>query len=124
MQYNALVEDHFRRPRNAADSPCALQVCGEAGSVERGTWLLFQLDLDGREIERARFRAYGCPYAIALGSWLTEHLPGRTLTRTFTLDRENIVAELALPIEKSHCVIVAEDALRACAARLEAGDGA
>lgn len=123
MQYNALVEDHFNRPRNPAQGPCEQSVCGQAGSVERGTWIEFQLNMDGDEISSARFRAYGCPYTIALASWLTEYLPGRELAENIVLDRHAITQALALPVEKLHTVLVAEDALRASAACLEATDG-
>lgn len=123
MHYNALVEDHFNRPRNPAAGPCEQRICGQAGSVERGTWMEFQLTTDGDEIVGARFRAYGCPHTIALGSWLTEHLPGRTLADNFVLDRHAITEALELPVEKLRVVLVAEDALRACARSLEGRRG-
>lgn len=120
LSYNALVEDHFRNPRNPAGGPCERAVCGRAGSIERGTWIEFQLTLaDDGEVETAAFRAYGCPHTIALASWLTEYLPGRTLSDNFTLDRHVITQALDLPVEKLSSVLVAEDALRACAGEKE-----
>ena len=125
LNYNAVVEDHFRNPRNPAGGPCERAVCGRAGSIERGTWIEFQLTLgDDREVERATFRAYGCPHTIALASWLTEYLPGRRLSENFTLDRHVITEELSLPVEKLSTVLVAEDALRVCARGEACSDGA
>jgi len=124
LVYSALVEDHFRRPRNAAAGTCHESVSGVAGSVERGTWIEFQLRVNlDRRVSRARFRAYGCPHTIALASWLTEYLPGRALRANFALDRDHILEVLELPVEKSHCVLVAEDALRACFESVEVNNG-
>ncbi|MEM6639265.1 MAG: iron-sulfur cluster assembly scaffold protein [Pseudomonadota bacterium] len=128
LTYNALVEDHFRHPRNPADGPCGRAggsykgpgegaVCGRAGSVDRGAWIEFQLQIGAdRSVVKAWFRAYGCPHTIALASWLTDYLPGRVLSDNFTLDRHVITEALELPVEKRSSVLVAEDALRACAA--------
>ncbi len=124
LTYNGVVEDHFRNPRNPAGGPCERAVCGRAGSIERGTWIEFQLTLDGDEVESAQFRAYGCPHTIALASWLTEYLPGRTLSENFILDRHVITEALELPVEKLSSVLVAEDALRACVTEKESCNGA
>jgi NifU-like protein involved in Fe-S cluster formation len=123
LTYNRLVEDHFRNPRNPAGGPCERAVCGRAGSIERGTWIEFQLTVDDDRVETARFRAYGCPHTIALASWLTEYLPGRTLSDNFVLDRHLITEALGLPVEKLASVLLAEDALRACAGE-EVSNGA
>ncbi|MFK8015930.1 MAG: iron-sulfur cluster assembly scaffold protein [Gammaproteobacteria bacterium] len=116
LSYNETVEDHFRNPRNPAGGPCAQDACGRAGSIERGTWIEFQLTMDDDEVQSARFRAYGCPHTRALASWLTEHLPGRKLSENFILDRHLINEALDLPVEKLSSVLLAEDALRACVA--------
>lgn len=119
LSYNSLVEEHFRNPRNPAGGPCTQAVCGRAGSIERGTWIEFQLTLDEGVVQKAHFRAYGCPHTIALASWLTEYLPGRKLTDNFMLDRHLITEALDLPVEKLSSVLLAEDALRACAGEEE-----
>ena len=116
MQYNSLVERHFNAPENPVTAPCPACVTGRGGSVAHGTWIEFQLELDGDEIDAARFRAYGCPHTIALASWLTTELRGMTLTADFALDKKRIVEEFELPAEKMAIVLVAEDALRDCAA--------
>jgi NifU-like protein involved in Fe-S cluster formation len=117
LEYNETVVDHFHQPRNAAEGPCRDSVCGEGGSAESGTWIEFQLQLDGARIEKARFRAYGCPHTIALASWLTERLIGEKLTSGFAISKDEVVRVLGLPTEKMRSVLVAEDALRACADR-------
>ena len=70
--YNAVVRDHFEQPRNVAGGPWPGCRAGEAGSVERGTWIGFQVRLGADDtVTGMRFRAFGCPHTIALGSWLT-----------------------------------------------------
>ncbi len=113
--YNDTVIQHFNQPRNAAPGPCQDSVCGEGGDVASGAWMEFQLRLSGARITRARFRAYGCPHTIALASWLTERLVGEKLTLDYELGKDEVVAVLDLPTEKMRSVLVAEDALRACA---------
>lgn len=119
LNYNDTVVDHFNRPRNAAPGPCRDATCGEGGSVSSGVWMEFQLGLDGRRIQRARFRAYGCPHSIALASWLTERLVGEKLDQEYALDKKEVVSVLELPTEKMRSVLVAEDALRECARKLD-----
>ena len=82
----------------------------------------FQLDLSGQRIQKARFRAYGCPHTIALASWLTARLVGEKLERNYALDKSEVVSVLGLPTEKMRSVLIAEDALRACADQLFAGE--
>ena len=119
LNYNDIVVDHFNSPRNAAPGPCKDSTCGEGGSVSSGVWMEFQLGLDGRRIQRARFRAYGCPHTIALASWLTERLVGEKLDQSYMLDKKEVVSVLDLPTEKMRSVLVAEDALRECARKLD-----
>ena len=113
LAYNARVRDHFERPRNVANGPWPGCRTGEAGSVERGAWIGFQLQLDADGVVQGlRFRAFGCPHTIALGSWLTGFLTGGPLPRDLALDRESVMQALDLPVEKTHCLLLAEDALR------------
>lgn len=115
LSYSEAVIDHFERPRNVgADDDCERSLVGRAGS--KGAGLLIEFCLHVREglIERAHFRAWGCPHTIATASWLTEALRGQSLASAQQLDLGTVAGELGLPPEKWHCVLTAEDALRAC----------
>lgn len=125
-KYNQLVIDHFDHPRNAAAAAVGAQgalsggfIAGEGGSVDGGAWIEFQLKVEQKQIQSACFRAYGCPHTVALASWLTQRLVGETLFGGYTLDKQEIGAELGWPTEKMRGLLVAEDAIRACAAKLE-----
>lgn len=118
LEYNGTVVEHFNQPRNAAPGPCTDAICGEGGSAASGVWMEFQLKLRQRRIQRARFRAYGCPHTIALASWLTGRLVGERLDCDYSLDKKEVASVLGLPAEKMRSVLIAEDALRACADKL------
>jgi NifU-like protein involved in Fe-S cluster formation len=54
---------------------------GEAGSREQGTLVRVQLRiaLADRTVREMRYRAFGCPYTLAVCEWLARQLGGRTL---------------------------------------------
>ena len=113
MDYSAQVIEHFEHPRNvtACASPTALT--GRAGTLRSSSLIEFQVEMAGEVIEYATFRAWGCPHTIAVASWLTGILQGRRLADLLPLECEQVAAELGLPADKWHCVLTAEDALRA-----------
>jgi len=115
-EYSSIVIDHFQRPRNLgdlADADAVAEVenpaCGDR------TRLAVQLQ-DGR-ITAARFRAEGCPAAIAASSITTELITGRTLEEAEQLRDQDVAAALGgLPRNKLHCSVLAEDVIRAVVA--------
>ncbi len=113
MNYSATVVDHFECPRNVAAGPGAQAVTGRAGSLRSGALIEFHVEMTGGVVSRATFRAWGCPHTIALASWLTGEIRGKALAGLLPLGVERVAAELGLPAEKWHCVLTAEDALRA-----------
>lgn len=128
VRYNDRVTEHFERPRNVAVEALVpnaqlKRVSGEGGGIDSGVWIQFELLIDPqRIIDRVQFRAYGCPHTIALASWLTDELVGERLVERYTLDHDRLVGLFDLPAEKLRSVLVAEDALRACAHTLYAKD--
>jgi len=98
---------------------------GEAGAVAEGVRVRLQLRvLDGR-ITAARFRAYGCPWTLAVCNWLTGRLPGRTLAELAAEAPQDWARALEVPVERLTRLLVIEDALRAAAAhdQMEQGLG-
>ena len=63
---------------------------------------------------KASFKTFGCAAAIAAGSKLTEMLCGSTLEEIAAIRKEHVVDALGgLPPLKSHCSVLAEDAIAA-----------
>ncbi|MBI3974733.1 MAG: iron-sulfur cluster assembly scaffold protein [Chloroflexi bacterium] len=111
--YSATVLDHFQRPRNLGDleSPDAVAEVENPACGDR-TRLSVRLR-DGR-IAEARFRAEGCPAAIAASSMTTELLLGKSLAEAAAIRDEDVAAALGgLPRNKLHCSVLAEDVIQA-----------
>ena len=71
---------------------------------------------DGR-IAEARFRTFGCGTSIAASSVTTELIRGRTLEEAQQFANEEVSAALGgLPPAKSHCPVLAEEAVKAAIA--------
>lgn len=114
MEYGETLWRHFRQPCNVGDlPPDILGLCsGEAGSLEQGELIRFQLQRVGETIEDARFRAYGGPATIAAASWLAGWLPGRTVAEALSVDDGAIVQALDLPPLLVRSAVLALQAVR------------
>lgn len=75
--------------------------------------LQIKVDSETGVITDAKFKTYGCGSAIASSSLVTEWLKGRTLDQAEQIKNSQIATELALPPVKIHCLILAEDAIKA-----------
>lgn len=73
--------------------------------------LYCQLDEQGR-VSASRFQAYGCPYTIAVGSWLAQWCEGRQIAELAEFEVDQMRAALELPEDRAHCWLMAQDVLR------------
>ena len=92
-------------------------LCGEAGREAEGTRVRFTLRiLDGAVIE-TRYRAYGCPYALATCEWLARSLEGAPIealqgrTAVILGGPLDWARRLGVPPEKLGRLLTIEDAL-------------
>ncbi len=107
------VMDHFLNPRNVGDIVDADGV-GEVGAVSCGDVMRISIKVRDGRITEARFRTFGCGTAIAASSVATELLQGRTIEDALKLTNEQVSAALGgLPAAKSHCPVLAEEAVKA-----------
>ena len=116
MAYSDKVIDHYENPRNVgkfdeADDSIGTGMVGApaCGDVMR---LQIQVSDDGI-IEDAKFKTYGCGSAIASSSLLTEWVKGKNLDEAASIKNTEIAQELSLPPVKTHCSVLAEDAIKA-----------
>jgi NifU-like protein involved in Fe-S cluster formation len=124
MDYSSEVRRRFLAPARAGD------IARDAGDVVEGTaedrslnvWFRFQVQLQDRAIARVRFRAYGCPHALAAADEAAEMLEGRPASALTGLDLDAIAERIALPREKFGKLLRIEDALAECKARLDNKD--
>ena len=112
-EYSATVLDHFQRPRNLGDLEGADAVA-EVENPACGDRTRLAVRLQDGLIAQARFRAEGCPAAIAASSITTELILGKTLKQAAQLRDADVAAALGgLPRNKLHCSVLAEDVIKA-----------
>ena len=127
MAYSEKVIDHYENPRNVGkmdDSDLNVGT-GMVGAPACGDVMRLQIKVsaDG-VIEDAKFKTYGCGSAIASSSLLTEWVKGRSLDEATAIKNSDIAEELGLPPVKIHCLVLAEDAIKAAIADIKAKRGA
>ena len=109
--YNKIVLDHFQNPRNLGEmeNPDAT---GMGASRVCGDVMTLYLKIDKDKIQKATYKTMGCGAAIASGSFLTDHLKGKTISEVQNLQKDTIVKALGgLPKIKMHCTDLALEAL-------------
>ena len=110
---NHRVMAHFLNPRNVGDLPEADGV-GEVGAVSCGDVMRISIQVRDGRITEARFRTFGCGTAIAASSATTELIKGRSIEEVQRFSNEEVSQALGgLPAAKSHCTVLAEEAVRA-----------
>ncbi len=119
MAYSDKLVDHFENPRNMGtlDKADPNVGTGLVGAPACGDVMKLQLKIseDGI-IEDAKFKTFGCGSAIASSSLVTEMVKGKSVEYAQTLNNGVIAQELSLPPVKSHCSVLAEDAIKAALA--------
>lgn len=110
--YSLAAQDHFNNPRRVGTFSDADAV-GRDGVPGQGNYMVLYLKADGDRIVDARFQTYGCPAAIASGSWVAEWAIGRTFAEAMMLEAHEVEEGLGgLPLGKEHCAPLAVNALR------------
>ena len=112
-QMPTLIEQHFLQPQQVGsfDDKQKNIVSAMLGAPSTGGVVKLQLQLIGDGIIDARFKAYGCPYTIAIMSWLTGQIKDKKIQDAMALTAADIATQLQLPKTKAHCAMLAEDVL-------------
>ena len=112
--YTEKVMEHFENPRNVGTIENASGV-GTVGNAKCGDIMRIYLDIDEAGIIRdCKFKTFGCGAAVATSSMATELLIGRTLNEAMQVTNKAVLEALdGLPMNKVHCSLLAEEAIRA-----------
>lgn len=111
--YSSQVADHIANPRNVGelDHPSGVGDVTNEVCLDR---IKLTVRIEGEKLVDAKVKASGCPPTIAAASVLTELIIGRSIQELSLLTRNNVINALGhLPPAKSHCAVLAIDALRA-----------
>lgn len=123
-QFNEIVLDHFKNPRNAGNLDEAACVV-EATNPVCGDVLRLSANVKGGKITAARFKVQGCTAAIACGSVVTEMLAGQPLSHLAEITPQKISDSLGgLPPATFHAAQLAADAVASLVRSIQAKSGA
>lgn len=116
--YAAPIWQRFRAPAHGGRLEGGDLVEAEAGSPATRSLLRVQIERGQGQLRRARFQAYGCPTAIAVGEWVAETLERQPPAQWAAIDAARIRAVLEIPEDKAHCALMGEDVLHALAQKM------
>lgn len=121
MDYSEPVRRYFEEPGNVGDIAGQNGYCvaASAGRESEGMRIWLAARIEGDKVAEACFRAYGCPYTIAVAAYAAEKMEGCTAER-LAFEPLEVGARLALPDEKLACALCAEDALHGLKANWQA----
>ena len=106
------VTEHYQNPRNIGTIAEA-DGTATVGSAAKGEMLKLTLNLADELIVAAKFRAFGCPTAIASGSILTELITGLPISDAQKITAADISEALGgLPSDKHRYAVYAEEVLK------------
>jgi NifU-like protein involved in Fe-S cluster formation/metal-sulfur cluster biosynthetic enzyme len=117
--------EHFRNPHNVgqleapdAEATEGSPACGDMVAV------YLRVDEETNQIQDIKFESYGCASNIATGSIITDLAKGKTLEEAKRITWQEASEALGgLPSIKTHCSVLAVDALRAAIQNYEERHG-
>ncbi|MFP3871681.1 MAG: iron-sulfur cluster assembly scaffold protein [Candidatus Natronoplasma sp.] len=112
--YTEKVIEYFQNPKNVGEiedpdgyAKEGSPACGDMVS------LYLKVDDETKKITDIKFKSYGCASNIATGSIITEMAKGKTIDEAKEISWQEAAEELGgLPDLKTHCSVLAVDALR------------
>lgn len=125
LPYSEIVMEHFRNPHNVgqiedadAEAVEGSPACGDMVAV------YLRVDEETQRIKDVKFESYGCASNIATGSIITDLAKGKTLDEAKQISWQQASEALGgLPSIKTHCSVLAVDALRAAIQNYEERHG-
>lgn len=125
LPYSEIVMEHFRNPHNVgqiedpdAEATEGSPACGDMVAV------YLKVEEETKRIQDIKFESYGCASNIATGSIITDLAKGKTLEEAKQITwKEASEALGGLPSIKTHCSVLAVDALRAAIQNYEERHG-
>ena len=107
------VIEHYENPRNVGTITDA-DGMGVVGTPASGEMMKLTIKVSQERIVDAKFRAFGCPTAIAASSLITELIKERTIQEALNITNRQVDKALGgLPLDKVRYAELAEKVLKA-----------
>ncbi|MBQ1942609.1 MAG: Fe-S cluster assembly scaffold protein NifU [Clostridia bacterium] len=113
MMYTEQVMEAFKNPQNVGEieNPDGF---GKVGNETCGDIMQITLRIENDVIVDAKFKTFGCAAAVATSSTATQMVIGMTVEEAYQLTNKVVVEKLGgLPVQKIHCSVLAEEAIKA-----------
>lgn len=111
--YTEQVMEAFKNPQNVGEieNPDGF---GKVGNETCGDIMQITLRIENDVIVDAKFKTFGCAAAVATSSTATQMVIGMTVEEAYHLTNKVVVEKLGgLPVQKIHCSVLAEEAIKA-----------
>jgi nitrogen fixation NifU-like protein len=99
QMYREVILDHYKNPHGHgviedpdAEADGQNPLCGDEVSI----YVAFADD--GETIDEVKFSGRGCAISQAATSMLMDMVPGRTATEVATMDKDELLEEIAIPL--------------------------
>jgi NifU-like protein involved in Fe-S cluster formation len=115
VNYNELTRRYFTTAASAGELTGPGVFRGAAGNPSQGTWVQFDLQIQGEAVLAARFLAFACPHTVAVSAWLAEQAVGKPLKPALPESVQALQERFAVPVEKTGRLLIVEDAWLAAA---------
>lgn len=113
--YSTRVRERYFNPGHVGQLADAVTVQVD----DQGLRLSLCAKTHGDVLEKLAFRAWGCPHFIAGAETVCCDFEGRRVAELLEFSANDLMDQLAVPVEKTGRILVLEDAVRALGRRLE-----
>ena len=115
-KYTKILINHFEKPKNVGSFSKNTKNVGTSivGAPACGNVMKLQIKVNPitNIIEDTKFKTFGCGSAIASSSYATEYIKNMKIDQAKNVSNKEIAKYLKLPPVKSHCSMLAEDAIK------------
>jgi len=120
MNYSSQVVDLYLSKSHLVDPKVDLegQLAGAAGDCERGCRIGFAACVSDKKIASLSYQAWACPDTVAACEAICRQFEGMPLSEARvaaeTLNAQDLMLSLQIPVEKAGKILTLQDALLAC----------
>lgn len=112
--YNDAVRRYFGEAAHAGDlsRDYPLNLRAEVSASDRGSKVILAAGVANDLVVELRFRVLGCPHLIAAAEALCQDREQGGVAALGVFDLQEMMARLAIPVEKTGRILLLEDALK------------